>query len=108
LEGGCVFIKGKAKVDQKGERRVVSGEAMAQDSFMDSELRPRRLSEFIGQVKTRENLSIAISAAKKREEPLDHIILHSPPGLGKTTLACIIAAEMGVNIRVTSGPDLEI
>jgi len=94
-------------VDQNGERRVVSGEAVAQDSFIDSELRPRRLKEFIGQEKVKDNLRITISAAQKRGEPLDHVVLHSPPGLGKTTLACIIAAEMGVSIRVTSGPAIE-
>ncbi|MCD6568477.1 MAG: Holliday junction branch migration DNA helicase RuvB [Dehalococcoidia bacterium] len=94
-------------MDQNGERRVVSGEAVAQDSFIDSELRPRRLKEFIGQEKVKDNLRITISAAQKRGEPLDHVVLHSPPGLGKTTLACIIAAEMGVSIRVTSGPAIE-
>jgi len=80
---------------------------VAQDSFIDSELRPRRLKEFIGQEKVKDNLRITISAAQKRGEPLDHVVLHSPPGLGKTTLACIIAAEMGVSIRVTSGPAIE-
>ncbi len=70
-------------------------------------LRPQKLSEYIGQSKVVESLSIAIQAAKKREEPLDHILLHGPPGLGKTTLAHIIAAEMGVRIVHTSGPALE-
>ena len=70
-------------------------------------LRPRKLTEYIGQEKAKENLSIFIDAAKLRGEPLDHVLLHGPPGLGKTTLAGIIAAEMGVNIRITSGPAIE-
>lgn len=70
-------------------------------------LRPKKLTEYIGQKKAKENLSIFIEAAKMRGEPLDHVLLHGPPGLGKTTLASIIAAEMGVNIRVTSGPAIE-
>ena len=74
---------------------------------LDSSLRPRRLEEFIGQDKIKDNLSIAITAAKGREEALDHVLLYGPPGLGKTTLAHIIAAEMGVNIRITSGPAVE-
>ena len=70
-------------------------------------LRPRTLTEYIGQEKAKENLSIFIDAAKLRKEPLDHVLLHGPPGLGKTTLSGIIANEMGVNIRVTSGPAIE-
>ena len=70
-------------------------------------LRPRTLTEYIGQAKAKENLSIFIDAAKLRKEPLDHVLLHGPPGLGKTTLSGIIANEMGVNIRVTSGPAIE-
>jgi Holliday junction DNA helicase RuvB len=87
--------------------RIVSGKSTTQDSFMDSELRPKRLKEFIGQEKVKDNLRIAITAAQERGEPLDHIILYGPPGLGKTTLAYIIAAEMGVSIRITSGPAIE-
>src|SRR4030042_1594477 len=87
--------------------RIVSGEPMAGDSSIDFSLRPKHLSEFIGQEKVKDNLKIAIAAAKKRGEPLDHIILYSPPGLGKTTLANIIASEMGVNIKVSSGPAIE-
>jgi Holliday junction DNA helicase RuvB len=87
--------------------RIVSGEPIAGDSSVDFSLRPKRLSEFIGQEKVKDNLKIAIAAAKKRGEPLDHIILYSPPGLGKTTLAHIIASEMGVNIKVSSGPAIE-
>ena len=70
-------------------------------------LRPKTLSEYLGQDKIKENLSIFIEAAKKRSEPLDHVLLYGPPGLGKTTLSAIIAHEMGVNIRVTSGPAIE-
>jgi len=73
----------------------------------EGSLRPRRLSEYIGQEKAKENLQIFIKAAKMRGEPLDHVLLHGPPGLGKTTLAGIIAAEMGVNLRITSGPAIE-
>ena len=70
-------------------------------------LRPRALAEYIGQKKAKENLSVCIDAAKLRREPLDHVLLHGPPGLGKTTLSGIIANEMGVNIRITSGPAIE-
>ncbi len=70
-------------------------------------LRPRTLSEYIGQEKAKDNLTIFIEAAKMRKEPLDHVLLHGPPGLGKTTLSSIIANEMGVNIRITSGPAIE-
>ena len=73
----------------------------------EGSLRPRSLTEYIGQVKAKENLTIFIEAARGREEPLDHVLLHGPPGLGKTTLAAIIAHEMGVNLRVTSGPTIE-
>ena len=73
----------------------------------EGSLRPKRLSEYIGQKKAKENLSVFIDAAKLRHEPLDHVLLHGPPGLGKTTLSGIIANEMGVNIRITSGPAIE-
>ena len=87
--------------------RLVSGKPTNEDSFMDFSLRPKRLHEFIGQDKIKDNLSIAIAAAQKRGEPLDHIIFYGAPGLGKTTLAYIVAAEMGVNIKVSSGPAIE-
>ncbi len=87
--------------------RVVSGNPITEDSSFDSDLRPKRLNEFIGQGKVKDNLEIAIAAAQKRRETLDHIILYGSPGLGKTTLAYIIAAEMGVGIKVSSGPAIE-
>ena len=77
------------------------------EDVQESSLRPKTLAEYIGQKKAKENLSIFIQAARKRQESLDHVLLHGPPGLGKTTLAGIIAAEMGVNIRITSGPAIE-
>lgn len=88
------------------EERLVCSEIGIEDAD-ESSLRPRRFSEYIGQVKVKENLSIFIEAAKRRKEALDHVLLYGPPGLGKTTLAGIIASELGVNFRVTSGPAIE-
>lgn len=88
------------------EKRLVAGE----ETFEDTEelsLRPKKFEEYIGQEKTRSNLSVFIAAAKQRGEPLDHVLLYGPPGLGKTTLAGIIASEMGVNLRITTGPAIE-
>lgn len=85
--------------------RLVSGDPQQED--VDVSLRPKTLDDFVGQSNTKENLSISIQAAKIREEALDHVIIYGPPGLGKTTLANIIASEMGVAIRVTSGPAVE-
>ncbi len=90
------------------ESRIVSPQVInGDDADIDYSLRPKTLSEYIGQDKVKENMSIYIEAAKKRGEPLDHVLLYGPPGLGKTTLSNIIAHEMGVNIRVTSGPAIE-
>ena len=87
--------------------RITSGKPRPEDTVLDTSLRPRRLGDFIGQDKVKDNLRIAIAAAKGRGDALDHILLYGPPGLGKTTLANIIAIEMGVNIRTTSGPAIE-
>jgi len=88
------------------EKRLIASAAHHEDR-MDAALRPARLAEYVGQEKIRSNLSVFIQAAKKRGEPLDHVLLYGPPGLGKTTLANIAAHEMGVNIRATSGPVIE-
>jgi holliday junction DNA helicase RuvB len=87
--------------------RNVSAKGKEEERAFEASLRPRRLAEYIGQDKVKENLHILIEAAKARKEPLDHILFYGPPGLGKTTLANVMAVEMGVNIRITSGPAIE-
>ena len=87
--------------------RIVAGVRKDEDATVETSLRPRSLDEYVGQDKVKDNLRIGIEAAKQRGEPLDHVLLYGPPGLGKTTLANIIAAEMGVSVRTTSGPAIE-
>ena len=87
--------------------RIITPDLAADDDNFEASLRPRRLTEYIGQVKAKENLQVFIDAARSRRETLDHVLFYGPPGLGKTTLANIIAAEMGVSIKSTSGPVIE-
>ncbi len=89
------------------KNRIINTEYIPEDSHLETSLRPLMLSDYIGQIKAKNNIKVFIEAAKQRNESLDHVLLYGPPGLGKTTLANIIGAEMGVNVKITSGPAIE-
>src|SRR6267378_8582013 len=108
---GAAGAVARAAQEQKlgfmARAEITTPEALENERLTDAALRPSRLDEFVGQAKVKESLQIAIDAAKQRKEPLDHTLFFGPPGLGKTTLALLMAKEMGVGIRTTSGPVLE-
>lgn len=98
--------RGGAQEESQLVTRIVTRDEKSEDTFQNS-LRPRKLADYIGQERLKDHVSLAISAAKRRKEALDHVLLHGPPGLGKTTLAGVIAAELGVSCKATSGPVIE-
>ena len=102
-----VYFDDSQRDDSDFENRIVSTSYTPSEDDAETSLRPRRMEDYIGQDKAKENLQVYIEAAKLRGDSLDHVLLYGPPGLGKTTLSGIIAAEMGVNLRVTSGPAIE-
>lgn len=93
--------------DMEFAPRIITPDNISEDSDIEVTLRPQTLHEYIGQDKVKQNLAVYIEASKRRGEPLDHVLLYGPPGLGKTTLSAIIAHEMGVNLRITTGPAIE-
>src|SRR5882762_2323511 len=97
----------KGRVSAGSRTQITTPEALPEERVTDAALRPSRLDEFVGQAKVKESLQIAIDATKQRKEPLDHTLFFGPPGLGKTTLALLMARELGVNVRTSSGPVLE-
>src|SRR3954451_18181675 len=96
-----------AELDVDAAAEIVSPDAGSDERVIEAALRPRRLEEFIGQERVREQLSLVLDGARRRGRPPDHILLSGPPGLGKTTMAMIIAAELGAALRITSGPAIE-